>query len=85
MRVQATRNFKSFASSIEVVYLVEASDSLRQAQKQVLCGDAAMEEIDIGYRSTSEHLGVPVVWVNHIRSVPNDEAGMFVVPRHDDY
>lgn len=68
--VQSIRNFKSFASSVEAVYLVEASDTLREVQKKLLCGDAAVEEIDIGYRSTSSHLDVPVVWVNHIRFLP---------------
>jgi hypothetical protein len=71
--MQSTRNFKSFASSIETIYLVEASDPLRQLQKEALCGDAPMEETDIGHKSTSSHLGVPIVWVNHIRSLPKGE------------
>lgn len=56
-----------------MVYLVEASPLLRDVQKQVLCGDAPLEEVDIGHRSTSVHLGVPIIWTEHIRSVPEGE------------
>ncbi|KAI9375334.1 DUF185-domain-containing protein [Aspergillus egyptiacus] len=67
------RNFKSFTSSIEAIYLVEASATLREVQKQLLCGDAVMEETDIGHRSTSKYFNVPVVWVEDIRLLPHDE------------
>ncbi|OJJ46605.1 hypothetical protein ASPZODRAFT_96917 [Penicilliopsis zonata CBS 506.65] len=67
------RNFKSFASSIEAIYLVEASAALRQVQKQRLCGDAPMEETEIGHRSISKHLNVPIVWVEDIRLLPPEE------------
>ncbi|PGH16723.1 hypothetical protein AJ79_01596 [Helicocarpus griseus UAMH5409] len=66
------RNFKSFASAIEAVYLVEASPVLREVQRKVLCGDAPMEEVEIGYKSTSVHLGVPVIWTEHIRLLPEE-------------
>ena len=58
-------------SSIESVYLVEASPTLRDSQKQLLCGDAPLEEIDIGFRSTSKYARVPVTWCEDIRFVPN--------------
>ena len=58
-------------SSIESVYLVEASPALRDTQKQLLCGDAPVEEIDIGFRSTSKYSSVPVTWCEDIRFVPN--------------
>ncbi|RHZ71316.1 hypothetical protein CDV55_108487 [Aspergillus turcosus] len=67
------RNFKSFASSLEAIYLVEASPTLREVQKQRLCGDAAMEETDIGHRSTSKYFNVPVIWVEDIRLLPHEE------------
>lgn len=66
------RNFKSFASSIEGIYLVETSATLREIQKQLLCGDdAAMEETDIGHKSVSKYFDVPIVWVEDIRLLPN--------------
>ncbi|OOF96491.1 hypothetical protein ASPCADRAFT_144978 [Aspergillus carbonarius ITEM 5010] len=67
------RNFKSFTSSIEAIYLVEASATLREVQKKLLCGDAVMEETDIGHRSTSKYLDVPVIWVEDIRLLPHEE------------
>ncbi|KAL4807247.1 S-adenosyl-L-methionine-dependent methyltransferase [Aspergillus unguis] len=67
------RNFKPFTSSLEAIYLVEASPTLRQVQKQLLCGDAVMEETDIGHRSTSKYFDVPVVWVEDIRLLPHEE------------
>ncbi|KAE8365187.1 S-adenosyl-L-methionine-dependent methyltransferase [Aspergillus caelatus] len=67
------RNFKSFTSSIEAIYLVEASPTLREVQKQRLCGDATMEETDIGHKSTCKYFNVPVIWVEDIRLLPHEE------------
>ncbi len=62
------------ASSIEAVYLVEASPSLREAQKQLLCGDAAMTETSIGFQSTSKYANIPVIWTENIRFVPSGDG-----------
>ncbi|KAE8316869.1 S-adenosyl-L-methionine-dependent methyltransferase [Aspergillus transmontanensis] len=67
------RNFKSFTSSIEAIYLVEASPTLREVQKQRLCGDATMEETEIGHKSTCKYFNVPVIWVEDIRLLPHEE------------
>jgi NADH dehydrogenase [ubiquinone] 1 alpha subcomplex assembly factor 7 len=58
------------ASSIEAVYLVEASPDLREAQRKLLCGDAPMTEIDIGYKSISKYANLPIIWTENIRFVP---------------
>lgn len=50
---------------------MEASPWLRDSQKQLLCGDAPLEEIDVGFRSTSKYARVPVTWCEDIRFVPN--------------
>ena len=68
---QTVSNFKPLVSSIESVILVEASPALRDSQRQLLCGDATLEEIDIGFRCTSKHSGIPVTWCEDIRFVPN--------------
>lgn len=70
---QAIRNFKSFTSTVEAIYLVEASPTLRQVQEQLLCGDAAIEETDIGHRSVCKYFDTPVVWVEDIRLLPHGE------------
>ncbi|KAL2872507.1 class I SAM-dependent methyltransferase [Aspergillus lucknowensis] len=67
------RHFESFTSSLEAIYLVEASPTLREVQKKLLCGDAAIEETEIGLRSTSKYFDVPVIWVEDIRLLPHDE------------
>lgn len=71
---QTFRNFKMFSSSVEAIYLVEASATLREVQKRLLCGEeAALEETDIGHRSTCKYFDVPVVWVEDIRLLPHGE------------
>lgn len=69
--MQSIRHFKSFTSSIEAIYLVEASPTMRETQKQLLCGDAPMEETEMGHKSKSTHLGIPVIWTEHIRFLPS--------------
>lgn len=71
--LRAFRNFKTFTSSIDAIYLVEASATLREVQRKLLCGDAAMEETDIGHKSTCKYFDVPVVWVEDIRLLPQEE------------
>jgi hypothetical protein len=69
---QTFRNFKMFSSSVEAIYLVEASATLREVQKRLLCGEeAAMEETDIGHKSVCKYFDVPVVWVEDIRLLPH--------------
>ncbi|KAJ6179484.1 hypothetical protein N7519_009945, partial [Penicillium mononematosum] len=69
------RNFKSFSSSVEAIYLVEASGTLREVQKRLLCGEeAVMEETDIGHRSVCKYFDVPIVWVEDIRLLPHEEG-----------
>ncbi|KAF2761370.1 DUF185-domain-containing protein [Pseudovirgaria hyperparasitica] len=71
--LRTIQNFEPMASSIEAIYLVEASPILREAQKQLLCGDATMQENDIGFESQSKHLeGVKVIWTEDVRLLPKD-------------
>lgn len=77
MTLQTVRNYKPLASSIEAVYLVETSPTLRDAQKQLLCGNAAMDETELGFRSTSKYSGLPVMWTENLRTVPQ---GIFLSP-----
>jgi NADH dehydrogenase [ubiquinone] 1 alpha subcomplex assembly factor 7 len=61
------------ASSIEAVYLVEASPALRDAQKKLLCGDATMTETPIGFQSTSKYASLPIIWTENIRFIPSGQ------------
>jgi len=81
--MQTVRNFSALASSIESVYLIEASPSLREKQKQLLCADAPMDEIDIGFQSISKYGGIPVTWCEDIRFVPNDASKSPFIVAHE--
>lgn len=62
------------ASSIDVVYMVEASRELRDTQKNLLCGpDAQSTESNVGYQSTSKYGNKPIVWTDSIKSIPIGE------------
>lgn len=71
-------NFRSMASAIDTIYLVEASPVLREAQRKTLCGEAKMEEHTAGYQSKSKHLpNATVVWVEDLKFIPR---GMTPIP-----
>ncbi|KAJ1335430.1 NADH dehydrogenase [ubiquinone] 1 alpha subcomplex assembly factor 7 [Microdochium nivale] len=79
--LRTIKNFTPLASSVEVIYMVEASKELRETQKTLLCGkDAVMEKTKTGWRSTSKHLNVPVVWAETIMGVPQSaDKAPFIV------
>ena len=56
---------------MEQIYLVEVSPALRDAQKQLLCGEEPFEEVDDGMRCKSKYLDLPITWNENIRYVPN--------------
>ncbi len=68
---QTIRNFKPMASSIDTVYMVEASAHLRAQQHALLCGEAPLEQTDTGFKSTSKHLpNVSIVWAEDLKMLP---------------
>lgn len=69
---QTFRNFKMFSRSVEAIYLVEASPTLRKVQKDLLCGEeAALNETKEGHSSVCKYFDVPVIWVEDIRLLPH--------------
>lgn len=81
--LRTIRRFKPMAASIEAVYLVEASPSLREAQRKLLCGDAPMEETSIGHRCISKYASVPIVWTENLRFVPSDRDKTPFIVAHE--
>lgn len=58
--------------------MVEASATLREAQKNLLCGkDAAFEELKIGHKSVSKYGNVPIVWTESVKAVPHGKPTSF--------
>ncbi|PMD43620.1 DUF185-domain-containing protein [Hyaloscypha variabilis F] len=81
--LRTIRNFKPMASSIEAVYMVEASPALREAQKQLLCGDSPMTETSIGHQSISKYANLPIIWTESIRFVPSDQDKTPFIVAHE--
>lgn len=70
-------------SAIEAVYMVEASPALREAQKQLLCGDNPIEEHEIGFRSISKYANIPIIWTENIRFVPSAASKSPFIVAHE--
>jgi len=72
------------ASSIDAVYMVEASNELRVAQKNLLCGkDAAMRESKEGWHSTCKYSDIPIVWSDSIKAVPQSPSKTPFIVAHE--
>lgn len=66
------------ASSIDAIYMVEASAELREAQKKLLCGpDATLSESKVGWHSVCKYSSIPIVWTDTIKSIPNCTPPIF--------
>ena len=71
--LRTIRNFKDFSSAIEAVYLVEASQGLRQAQHKLLCGDNPLKETESGHESYSKYAkDLKIVWCEDVRLLPKE-------------
>lgn len=82
--LRTIRNFKDMSSSIETVYMVEASAELRTAQKNLLCGeDATLTESKIGWHSTCKYSGLPIVWTDSIKAIPQDPNNTPFIVAHE--
>lgn len=69
--LRTLRNFKPLADSIETIYLVEASKPLREAQHKLLCGDAPLEDTEMGHQSTSKYSpGQKIIWCEDMKFIP---------------
>lgn len=71
MIIKTVTNFQSLASAIELVYLVEASPALREAQKQLLCEDVPFADVPNGVQCKSKYGDLMITWYEDIRFVPN--------------
>ncbi|TDZ41164.1 Protein arginine methyltransferase NDUFAF7 [Colletotrichum trifolii] len=82
--LRTIQNFKELGSSIDAIYMVEASPQLREAQKNLLCGlDAPVTESKVGYHSVCKRTSVPIVWTETIQSIPKDPEKMPFIVAHE--
>ena len=71
-------------NSIDAIYMVEASPTLRIAQKNLLCGeDAPMTESKVGYHSVCKSTSIPIVWTETIKSIPISAEKMPFIVAHE--
>ncbi|KAI1082381.1 DUF185 domain-containing protein [Whalleya microplaca] len=79
--LRTIRRFKDMAKSINKIYMVEASEELRVAQKNLLCGeDAKTHESEIGWHSPSKYPDMSIIWTDSIKAIPHDaNATPFIV------
>jgi NADH dehydrogenase [ubiquinone] 1 alpha subcomplex assembly factor 7 len=73
-------SFKAFASSIEVVYLVEASPHLQKQQAKLLAGTEELQKSDIGWTAPLKYIpGVNIQWCEDIRFVPKGTSIHYLI------
>ncbi|KAG8529995.1 uncharacterized protein KY384_005477 [Bacidia gigantensis] len=75
--------FRQMRASIDSVYLIETSPSLRETQRLLLCGEAPFETVDIGIRSISKYSGIPITWCEDIRFVPKGATKTPFIVAHE--
>ncbi|TLD37639.1 DUF185-domain-containing protein [Venturia nashicola] len=82
--LRTLRNFKPLADSIDTIYLVEASRPLREAQHKLLCGDAPLEDTEMGHQSTSKYSpGQKIIWREDMKFVPTDDTTTPFIIAHE--
>ncbi|TQS38019.1 hypothetical protein Golomagni_01484 [Golovinomyces magnicellulatus] len=73
-------SFSQMSSKIKAIYLIETSPSLREIQKNLLCGNNPMEKTSTGYRSITKFMNLPIIWTENIRFLPQaQELSSFIV------
>ena len=60
--------------------LVEASPTLREAQRKLLCGDNPFEDTANGQKSISKYSNIPIEWVEDIRLLDQPQNDSSRIP-----
>ncbi|EME77403.1 uncharacterized protein MYCFIDRAFT_191514 [Pseudocercospora fijiensis CIRAD86] len=82
--LRTIRNFPPLAKAVEAVYLIEASDTLRKTQHELLCGDNPMTETKLGWESISRHSpDLKIVWTEDHKFVPRDASKTPFIIAHE--
>ncbi|KAL6702652.1 hypothetical protein ACN47E_001275 [Coniothyrium glycines] len=77
-------SFKAFASSIEAIYLIEASPYLQKQQGQLLAGTQDLQKSDIGLTAQCKYIpGCRIEWCEDIRLVPKEETSTPFILAHE--
>ncbi|KAI5360741.1 Putative protein arginine methyltransferase NDUFAF7 [Septoria linicola] len=82
--LRTIRNFPDLAKSVEAVYMIEASETLRQAQHKLLCGDNPLTKTKLGWESVSKHSSeLKIVWTEDHKFVPREVSKTPFIIAHE--
>ncbi|KAK3333537.1 putative S-adenosyl-L-methionine-dependent methyltransferase-domain-containing protein [Cercophora scortea] len=82
--MRTIQSFPAMVNSIDAIYMVEASPKLREAQRDLLCGDgASWTESKVGYHSVCKRGSIPIVWTDTIKSIPIAPNKMPFIVAHE--
>lgn len=80
--LRAGRSFKDFSNALTDIYMIEASPSLREAQREKLCGSASLNAIDGGYMSMTKW-GAPIYWFESAKEIPRSSGVPTFILAHE--
>ncbi|PHH82276.1 hypothetical protein CDD83_3310 [Cordyceps sp. RAO-2017] len=82
--LRTIQRFPDMAGAVDSVFMIEASRDLREAQKNLLCGPGSTSvESKVGYHSTGQRLGKPIVWTETIKSIPIESDKVPFIVAHE--
>lgn len=77
--LRAGRSFPQFANAIKEVYMIEASPTLRNMQRKLLCGEqSCLKHADSGYRCSTKWDNT-IYWFESIKEVPREQVATFII------
>ncbi|CCG83124.1 Putative uncharacterized protein [Taphrina deformans PYCC 5710] len=77
--LRASTKFASFKASVKEIHLLEASDKLRDVQRQKLCGNNQFDKRDDQLWYAESKYGPRVCWHGDIGSIPADLENPFLL------
>ncbi|KAH8732172.1 S-adenosyl-L-methionine-dependent methyltransferase [Phaeosphaeriaceae sp. PMI808] len=82
--LRTVSSFKAFASSIEAIYLIEASPHLQKQQGKLLAGTEKLQSNDLGWTAPLKYIPkVSIQWCEDIRFVPKEETSTPFIIAHE--
>lgn len=77
--LRAGRSFPQFSSAIKEINMIEASPTLRNMQRKLLCGESSsLTPADSGYRCSTKW-GNTIYWYENIKEVTRKNVPTFIV------
>ncbi|KAJ4324750.1 hypothetical protein N0V94_001148 [Neodidymelliopsis sp. IMI 364377] len=82
--LRTVSSFKTFAKSIEAIYLVEASPHLQKQQGKLLAGTEELQKSEVGWKAPCKYIPTcNIQWCEDIRFVPKEETSTPFILAHE--